>query len=242
MRRNWTREELLSALYLYCTIPFSKIDQKNPQIIGLAKLLERTPGAVALKLVNFAALDPKLSARGIGGMQNFSKADRAIWQEFFGHWDKLLLETPKSVFTLPIEQPTFPQGSERERLTRVRVHQQFFRASVLASYEFSCCITGLAVPELLNASHIVPWSHNAQHRTNPSNGLCLNTLHDRAFDRGLLTITPDYRIQISPKLQKPKSNAGDLLLAFDGISIRLPQKFLPNPDFLEYHNQHIFQA
>jgi putative restriction endonuclease len=239
MRRAWTREELLAVLYLYCVLPFSKLDQRNPRVIELAKLLERTPAAVALKLVNFAALDPKLTQRG---MQNHSKADRAIWQEFFGNWNNLLLETPQAVLALPTETAMFPEGSERQRLTRVRVHQQFFRASVLASYEFSCCITGLAVPELLNASHIVPWAHNTQQRTNPSNGLCLNTLHDRAFDRGLLTITPEYRLQISPKLHHPKTKAQELLLAFDGASIRLPKKFLPSPEFLEYHNQNIFQS
>ena len=59
----------------------------------------------------------------------------------------------------------------------------------------------LAVSELLNASHIVPWAVDSKNRLNPRNGLCLNSLHDRAFDRGLLTITTDYRVMVSKKLK-----------------------------------------
>jgi putative restriction endonuclease len=243
MRRNWTRQELMMTLHLYCTTPFGKMHHRNFAVIELAKLLGRTPSAVALKLVNFAALDPELKQRGVVGARHFSKADQAIWQEFFGNWSKLLLEIPE---TLPQTQSqsnfAFPEGAERERLTRVRVHQQFFRASVLASYEFRCCITGLAVPELLNASHIVPWSHDPKHRTNPSNGLCLNTLHDRAFDRGLITITPEFQILVSPKLSSPKTKTQDLLWLYHNTPIRLPEKFFPATAFLEYHNQNIFQG
>lgn len=244
MRQKWTRDELVAALYLYCTTPFSKIDQKNPQVIELAALLERSPAAVAWKLANFAALDPELKKRGVKGAANFAKADQEIWQEFFGDWNKLLSETPKAVLALPVKTITkvFPKGEERLRLTKTRVYQQFFRASVLASYEFQCCITGLAVPELLNASHIVPWSENVRHRTDPSNGLCLNTLHDRAFDRGYLTITTDYCVQISPRLNKQSRQNQEFFWAFDGVKIHLPKRFFPKPEFLEYHNHDIFKS
>jgi putative restriction endonuclease len=248
VHRNWTREELILALHLYCITPFGKIHQRNVAVINLAKILGRTPSAVALKLVNFAALDPELQRRGVVGARHFSKADQSIWNEFFGNWDSLLLELSQTQSETDLAFPesetdlAFPEGIERERLTRVRVHQQFFRTSVLASYEFQCCITGLAVPELLNASHIVPWSHDPTQRTNPSNGLCLNTLHDRAFDRGLLTITPDFQILISPRLHHPKTKTQELLWQYHNTLIRLPEKFLPNTRFLEYHNQNIFQA
>jgi hypothetical protein len=60
MRENWNREELIVAFNLYCKIPFERITSRNPEIINLAKIIGRTPSAVALKLVNFARLDPEL--------------------------------------------------------------------------------------------------------------------------------------------------------------------------------------
>src|SRR5690606_15788351 len=95
-----------------------------------------------------------------------------------------------------------PDGpSETERLTRVRRVQRFFRTAVLASYEKRCAITGLAIPRLLTASHILPWSTAPARRADPSNGICLNALHDRAFDRGLLTFDEDMRVVLSPILR-----------------------------------------
>src|SRR5208283_3254377 len=97
-----------------------------------------------------------------------------------------------------------------------------------------------AVPALLTASHIVPWAEDVKNRTNPRNGLCLNALHDKAFDCGLLTVTPDYRISISNRLR----NAGEtddgiarrLFAHYEGRKITLPDRFIPDPEFLKYHN------
>lgn len=66
-QRLWTREELILAINLYCKIPFGKLHRNNPDIIKLAKLIDRTPNTVSYKLVNFASFDPSLEARGIKG-------------------------------------------------------------------------------------------------------------------------------------------------------------------------------
>jgi putative restriction endonuclease len=79
----------------------------------------------------------------------------------------------------------------------VRVNQQFFRAVVLAAYDGKGCVTGLAVPELLVASHIVSWAEDPKQRMNPRNGLCLNALHDRASDRRLM-FDADLKVRLSP--------------------------------------------
>lgn len=73
-----------------------------------------------------------------------------------------------------------PAGEYRERMMKQRVGQYFFRMSVLNAYGNRCCINGLKKPELLVASHIKPWnvSDEQTERTNPSNGLCLNSFHD----------------------------------------------------------------
>ena len=126
----------------------------------------------------------------------------------------------------------FPEGRTRETLVRARVNQGFFRAAVLAAYEARCCITGLPVPELLNASHIIPWALDIKNRTNPRNGLCLNVIHDRAFDCGLLTVSTDFTVQLSPKVKAKSADTAvrELLCRYDGVSISLPRRFSPDPE------------
>ena len=94
------------------------------------------------------------------------------------------------------------------------------------------------------ASHIVPWATDSKNRLNPRNGLCLNAIHDRAFDRGILTITPDYKVILSSRLTvfTKEDSIKDLLLRYDGVKISLPQRFVPEQSFLEYHNKVIFSA
>lgn len=251
-RQNWTREELIIAFNLYCKTPFGKIHGRNPDIIALAKLIGRTPAAVSWKLANFARLDPTLRARNIAGASHGNKEEIEIWNEFSGNWEKLGFESEKLVAQLkgeklekiisPDDIEQTKEGKERDVLVKVRVNQSFFRATVLAAYNNKCCITGLAVPELLNASHIIPWSVDKINRVNPQNGLCLNAIHDRAFDRGLLTITTNYRVKISSNIRSVSSidSLKIFFLDFDDVRITLPDKFAPNVDFLDYHNKNIF--
>lgn len=248
-RQNWTRSELIIAFNLYCKTPFGKIHVRNPDIVSLANLLGRTPAAVSWKLANFARLDPTLRARKISGASHGSKEEIEIWNEFSNDWEKLGFESEKLVANLKGEEivdsnesePT-KEGKERDVMVRVRVNQSFFRATILAAYNNQCCITGLSVPELLNASHIIPWSVDLANRVNPRNGLCLSAIHDRAFDRGLLTITTDYQVQISTKLKSIPINDSlkIFLLNFDGAKISLPDRFVPDINFLDYHNKNIF--
>jgi len=80
-------------------------------------------------------------------------------------------------------------------------------------------------------------------RTNPSNGLCLNALHDRAFDRGLITISQDFKVVISSRLAKLEDPNLKMMLAdFDGKPIFVPRHFVPRPEFIEHHNTKIFQS
>jgi putative restriction endonuclease len=133
------------------------------------------------------------------------------------------------------------EGLEREALVKIRVNQAFFRKSVLASYSSRCCITGITIPQLLVASHIVPWSVDRKNRMNPSNGLCLNALHDRAFDAGLITITTDLRLKLSSEIkEKDQGNPASMFTPYDNRNIQPPQKFFPALELLEYHNKHIF--
>ena len=101
-------------------------------------------------------------------------------------------------------------------------------------------------PDLLIASHIKPWSVSDEktERTNPRNGLCLNALHDKAFDKGLITIDPSYHIVFSKHLADVymDEQTKEWFESYRGKEIILPDKFLPGKDFIEYHNDVVFQG
>ena len=249
-RLNWTRAQTLAALHIYFQFPFGQLHQRNPKIKQLTQWIGRTPGSIALKLVNLASLDPAIRASGRSGMGNASALDAKIWQELQTHWDPVALEAAAEyeklaerngevadADLLEAAELPFEEGRTRAALVQMRVNQARFRKAVLAGYNATCCISGLRHEKLVIASHIVPWAQDKQNRLNPQNGLCLSALHDRAYDQGLITVTPDYKVRISPKLKALKGDnfIADSLLRFDLQPIQLPEKFRPAPEFLSWH-------
>jgi putative restriction endonuclease len=244
---NWTRDELILAFALYSEIPFGKIHMGNPKIVELARLLGRTPGSVSMKLSNFARLDPALQARGIAGLQRGAKGEKEIWDEFRERPEALAFESQQLLAgklgkrvedIAEIRTDDLPrEGIEREAVIRVRVNQSFFRRRILSAYEFRCCVTGLNMRELLVASHIVPWSLDPANRLNARNGLCLNPLHDRAFDRRLMWIDRDFCVRFSKRISSAAKDgrALDWLLSFEGKPLRLPKMFAPDQRLLSQH-------
>ena len=249
---NWTRQQTLAALHIYFQLPFGQLHRGQPKIKQVAQWIGRTPSSVALKLVNLASLDPQIVATGRAGMRNASKLDEAIWQELQTNWDAVALEAaaeyeqlatrhglPANVDVideLP-EVPEIAEGKTRLATVEVRVNQARFRKAILASYNATCCISGLQHEKLVIASHIVPWSEDKQNRLNPHNGLCLSALHDRAYDQGLITVMPDYTVRVSVVLNEYSKDAylTASLLRFDKQPIRLPERFKPAPEFLAAH-------
>lgn len=239
-RKPWTRDELILAINLYCKTPFGRIHVRNPEIIELAEKLGRTPGSVGYKLANFASLDPTLAQKGAS---NVSKLDKEVWGEFFDNWEKMLSKSEAKLAELqgipeiPEDLPELKiaEGETREAIVKTRVNQALFRKIILSSYDGKCCITGIDNAELLIASHIVPWSRDSKNRLNPMNGLCLNALHDRAFDKGLITINEDYRVVVSKKVKH------ELFEKYNSAQIFLPGRFRPDPNFLKFHRNEIFK-
>ena len=243
---KYSRDETILAFELYCIIPSSKVTVHNPQIINLAKELNRPVNSVKLKLQNFKAYDPSYTQDGRIGMKHGSKLDRDICQEFLLNWDLLIIETRKIKQRLGFvyeddanETLIIPVGGNRVITTTQRLGQSFFRKAILAAYNNQCCFTGIALPELLRASHIKSWSesNDINEKTNPQNGLLLNALHDAAFDKGYITISTDYKIIVSQKLIEASSANLQYFAPLNGRKIMLPSRFLPEKQFIEHHNK-----
>ena len=111
--RSWTHEELLIVCNLYFTLPFGQMHARNPIVVRLARALNRTPGSVAMKLVNFASLDPVHQARGVLGLRGVSRADRETWEEFRKNWSATAYESEKQLRNLL--SPATPASKEEER-------------------------------------------------------------------------------------------------------------------------------
>lgn len=255
---RWTHDQLLATFSLYCRLPFGKFHQHNHDIICLASALGRTPSAVAMKLCNIASLDDSLSQRGLEGA---SQADRTLWNDFLSHPNEIALQADLAYESVIAESklPTsvepservdpdefellVPEGpSEQIRPVKIRRLQTFFRTAVLSSYEYRCAISGLELPELLIASHIVPWRIDEHRRADPRNGLCLNALYDKAFDRGLITFDNDWRVILSPRVSQDSPNAfhRTTLLDIAGARLQFPTRFAPDVLAMDYHRQNIF--
>jgi predicted restriction endonuclease len=122
-----------------------------------------------------------------------------------------------------------------------RIKQHFFRRAVLSNYRGRCCMTGLSEPRLLIASHIVPWSKDKANRLNPSNGLCLSAIHDRAFDKGLISVNDNWQIVLSDALRThDEPFVKTVFLPIEGKQIEMPQKFRPDRAFFVRHRSEIF--
>jgi putative restriction endonuclease len=249
---NWTRQQTLATLHVYFQLPFGQLHRRQPKIKQVAEWIGRTPSSVAMKLTNLASLDPQIVASGRKGMSNASKLDEEIWQELQADWDTVALEAaaeyeklatshglPANVDVIDELPEIFDiaDGKTRMATVEVRVNQARFRKAILASYNATCCISGLQHEKLVIASHIVPWSEDKQNRLNPHNGLCLSALHDKAYDQGLITVMSDYTVRVSQALKKNSDHpfTSAALLDFDKQPIHLPERFRPAQEFLERH-------
>lgn len=257
---RWTRDQLVVTFEFYCRTPFGHFDQHNSDVIALAQALGRTPSAVAMKLSNFASLDPAEHARGIRGLSGVSQLDREIFSTYALRQDSLLeaSEVAAAQLGMPVAStaddldagvetddehlPEFSGPTEVERTIKVRRAQYAFRRAVMASYESRCAICEIAMPALLAASHIIPWRNDESRRADPTNGLALCALHDRAFDRGFICIDDTARVMISSCVSvddpPPLHRVG--LIDIAGSPLRMPRRFHPDPEALAYHRQNVF--
>ena len=206
-----------------------------------------------MKMGNIASLDPAITSTGRRGLRAASANDRAMSAEMNYNWERFAVESQRALMAIeladePEHDTTLKFGNAsigEDRLVQVtaRIGQTFFRAAVLSAYNERCCITGLAIPRFLEASHIVPWSDDHANRTNPHNGLTLSVLHHRAFDAGIITIDDDMAVRVSRKfVSRSDEFFTQAIVRYDGSPITMPERFAPNPEFLARHRQRVFQG
>lgn len=257
--KRWTRDELLIALNLYHKLTFGQMHSRQPAILVLAEKMGRGANSLAMKLCNFASLDSALRMRGIKGLSGASALDRKVWAEFhsnlteaapasevafralFGADETKEIEvTPKEGVRIR-KAPTGP--TETNATVKVRRGQEYFRQAVLNNFSGRCGVTGLAVRELLIASHILPWGKHETERLNVRNGICLSRLHDAAFDNYLISFDDNLRLLLSSRLKDalPQRAVKENFAAYEGVALQLSKDaVLPDEKFLAVHREIVF--
>lgn len=240
----WTREDIIVAYALYCVTPLSKINASNKLIRQVADIIPHSVGSLVLRMQNFRCIDPNADK----GMGHAAKIDKVIFEEFRHDWGTLSTQAEQLTGLALFDGDPINGARRLSSLTsrnKVSRERHFFRRSVLSAYEYRCCISGLTLPALLVASHIKPYQkcNSGSDRVNPENGLCLNTLYDRAFDQGLITIDPHLTIWVSKEAEKFSDEFTEKwLLGLQGETILYADKFHPAREYLEYHNEKVFKG
>ena len=262
---NWSEDEIILALAFYCNQPPANRDGhgKSEPLNRLAAALGRKPGSVGTKLANILACDPSMAKLGKRGMEHGSILDGRVWNRFHDHWDLLpeavldaILriippEHQETVFDILLPSDAVGEVSEAktERLLPGKTDRKtfskiFFKQTVLNVFGNRCCLTGINDARLLVAARIKPVSNDSSSElAQPTNGLCFDVLHGRAFEQGLTTVSAgDFTFHSSPRLRRDDSWFDHYFKPYEGKRIELPKGFRPNVDLLKFHNENIFVA
>ena len=123
---------------------------------------------------------------------------------------------------------------------RPRLGQGLFSLAVRDAYQGACAVTREHSLPALEAAHILPYGQGGEHRV--ENGLLLRSDLHRLYDRGYVTVTPDYVFRVSDRLRDEFQN-GRTYYQMDGAKIAVPERELwwPNREFLEWHEREVFK-
>ena len=252
-KKEWKDYEYIVAFNLYLRLPFGKIHKGNKEIIDLANLLDRTPSSIAMRLSNFAHLDPFHQNRGVLGLKGGKKQCQPIFDKYINDKENLMYESEQILARLEgktlekkyeheLADIKHLKGLTKQRLVKTRINQNLFRKIILTNYNGRCAVSGIDLSSLLVASHIKPWAIDKNNRLNPENGICLDVFYDKCFDKGLIGFDKNYSVVLSKHLQKlyHKNYFKKYFEPIDRKKIELPDRFLPNPEFLEFHIKNCF--
>lgn len=248
-KRNptWSKDELILALNLY--LAQGLLDDHSAEVIALSDALRRlaivkpsnpevfrNPNGIAMKLGNFAALDPEYNGKGLraGG-----KRDREVWNEF-AHAPAKLAAAVKEILDqqnthnmiselLEDESSRFAPEHISDTRTRLvtsivyRRGQELFRRILLKAYEGRCAFSGYDAADALEAAHIL--AYMGKESNHVSNGLLLRADLHTLFDLGLIAVQPEtMTIAVSETLRRTN------YARFNGKQLRLPLKREQHPN------------
>ncbi len=141
-----------------------------------------------------------------------------------------------------VSVPSEDQRFGAEYLARGRLGQGAFRVLVIDAYDRRCAVTGEKTLPVLEAAHIRPYAADGPHRV--TNGLLLRSDLHKLFDLGYVTVTPDLRLEVSPKLKTEWQN-GKEYYAHHGQPLRVQPADAanrPSAEFLNWHNENTFRT
>lgn len=135
-------------------------------------------------------------------------------------------------FKQKIEDQDFEVGDVYSTSKTRGSAQRAFSQKVKSNYGWTCAITGISTRHFLVAAHIVPWSQDKNIRLDPTNGICLSVLLDRAFEEGYIIINDDLCVVVDKEKIAGDAILADALGQYDGQSLRMPKRDHPRVDYL----------
>lgn len=247
-RRSYTEEQEILIIDLYTRTPTSRISNGNPDIIALCDFFNShgypsVVSGIRNKMENLKSVDPEYTSDGRVGRGNIRKGFKDLWlselEDGFSNLDKHVESAMAAIIAHRPED-----GTSEVPAWKHRVGQAAFRERVLASFDDTCCISGIRTPGLIQACHIKPFrickKEGAEsQKMDVRNGLCMSILHHKAFDKGLFTIDEDHCVLLSSSLDGlPRDDT--FFLPFEGSRIRETPRTMIGEEYLEYHRKNIF--
>lgn len=229
---NVQNTETIEAVIRVVSEEVKKMKRNEPNIFDYGKANQRS-----YPLKNFCSSALRSLKQYAQYEQEILVADEIVAQE----------RNPRTISTKLIAHfDVTKEGEDKISMTKQRKGQDYFRRMILANYGGRCALTGIDIPQLLLASHIIPWSDKShkQDRLNPCNGICLSALYDKAFDEGLISFSPsDYTVCFSSILREKETKEyyDKHFGLIAGKKLTMPTEYLPSREFLEYHYECIFQ-
>jgi len=198
------------------------------------------------KIVNYVTIDDNLFL--IFSDKTYRESMReCIIETYFQDKRGILLEIFKESEEMG-EQQTELIADSREKFIPIKEgdlsgakRNNVFRNTIMSIYDYTCSICKMQVitldgASIVDAAHIIPFS--TSHNNDIRNGFALCKNHHWCFDRGLITVNPNYKIEISPLVDN-----SEFLTDLNGETILLPRinKLYPSEDAFKWHKEHIFK-
>ncbi|HOO41627.1 MAG TPA: HNH endonuclease [Syntrophales bacterium] len=152
-------------------------------------------------------------------------------------WDAISLKLSLSAIS-PIEDGRARYGEPT--VITPRLGQGSFRVIVTDAYGRRCAVTNEKTLPALEASHIKPYTESGPHDVR--NGILFRSDIHRLFDKGYVTVSEDYRFEVSARIKEEFENGRDYC-ALHGNHILLPrdENYWPHKQYIRWHQENVFR-